>query len=66
MLFSIKRRKSMEELLYKLEAIILIRKAIAQTYNEIKNSDKLIECVSFIDDIEELIVSEYSTKVGSL
>ena len=56
----------MEELLCKFEAIVLIRKAISQTYSAISDSDKLIECVSFIDDIEEQIVSEYSTKEGSL
>jgi hypothetical protein len=56
----------MEELLYKLEAIVLIRKAISQTYNSISDSDKLIECISFIDDIEEQVVTEYSTKEGSL
>jgi len=56
----------MEELLYKLETIVLIRKAISQTYNAISESDKLIECMSFVDDIEEKIVSEYSNKDGSL
>ena len=50
----------MEELLYKLETIVLIRKALSQSYNSIDDSSKLIECVSFIDDIEEQIIIEYS------
>ena len=43
--------------------IILLRKAISQTYNEISDSDKLIECVSLIDDIEERIIDKYSNKL---
>lgn len=56
----------MEELLHKLEVIKLLRKAISQTYNEISDSDKLIECVSLIDDIEERIIDKYSNQIGSL
>jgi hypothetical protein len=66
MLSLLKRRNSMEELLCKLETIILIRKAISQTYNSISDTDKFVDCSSFIDDIEEQVVVEYSNKDGSL
>lgn len=56
----------MEELLYKLEVIILIRKAISQAYNSINASNKRIECISLIDDIEEKVVTEYSNKERAL
>lgn len=60
----------MEELIYKLETIVLIREALSQCYSPVVDSSKLIECVSFIDDIEEKIVRKivlkYNNEMGSL
>jgi hypothetical protein len=48
----------MEEQLYKLNTIILIRKAISQQYSSIEDSEKLIECITLINDYEENVILE--------
>lgn len=52
----------MEELLYELKATENIRKAIAQTYNDKKDVDILIECYNIIDNIQEKIISNLLKK----
>jgi len=54
----------MDELLYELQATVYIRNAITQTYNEKKDIDKLIECYSLIDDIQEKIISKIFEKIN--
>jgi len=48
----------MEELIYNLQTIMNMRKAVSQIYNSIKDSQKYIECISIIDVIEERMIQE--------
>lgn len=62
----------MQELLYDLEVLVLIRKALSQSYNVISDSSKLIGCISFIDEMmlkKRLwikILPNIQSKMGSL
>lgn len=49
----------MEELMYNLNAIVLIRKAVSQCYGNQTDIIKMIECISLIDEVEENIVNSY-------
>ncbi len=57
-------RKSWQcNLVYQLNTIVLLRKAVSQAYNSVEDSQQYIECTSMIDDLEEQIVSKLSTQI---
>jgi hypothetical protein len=56
----------MENIIYKLEVIVLLRKAVLQCYNSVDDTCKLIECISLIDELEEEIVSSLIEKYQKL
>ena len=55
----------MEDLIYKLEIIILLRKAVSQSYSSIVDSNSLIECVSLIDEFEEKLVGKIANNFNN-
>jgi len=49
----------LDEFLYDLKTIQLIRQAVSSTYCNVEDTEKFIECIYIIDEIENKLIARF-------